>query len=148
MAYGTYSARVVVCCEDADGETAREIGVTMKVRRVRREAPQAARAEPPRDRAAFGDAPTLADAIGAFQATLAARTPRTAATYRSALSRFAELLRDRGHDPATLTPDLLPSPLLAVRRRLLRAHDIGRPRGRRTSRPGAASGARRSRPGS
>lgn len=84
----------------------------MKVRRVRREAPQAARAEPPRDRAAFGDAPTLADAVGAFQATLAARTPRTAATYRSALSRFVEFLRDRGHDPATLTTDLLPATIL------------------------------------
>jgi site-specific recombinase XerD len=84
----------------------------MRVRSLRREAPQPVRAERSSHFAASGDAPTLAAAIDAFQATLAARTPRTAATYRSALNRFVEFLRDRGHDPATLTTELLPATIL------------------------------------
>lgn len=49
--------------------------------------------------------PTLAAAIAAFDETLRAKSPRTAANYRSALNRLREFVRERGADPAVMTTD-------------------------------------------
>jgi len=46
--------------------------------------------------------PPLAHALDAFAESLAARSPRTRATYASALRRFVEFLETRGAAPATL----------------------------------------------
>lgn len=57
-------------------------------------------------------APTLTDAITAFDQTLLAKSPATATNYRSALRRFAEFLPSLGLDSATLTTDQLPATVL------------------------------------
>lgn len=49
--------------------------------------------------------PVIAEAIAAFGATLAAKSPRTATNYRSALNRFCEFLRDQGHDSNVMTSE-------------------------------------------
>ncbi len=56
--------------------------------------------------------PTLAAAIAAFDATLAAKSPRTATNYRSAVNRLCEFLRESDLDPQTLTTDHLSATLL------------------------------------
>ncbi len=57
-------------------------------------------------------APLLSDAIAAFQATLIAKSPRTATNYASALRRFGEFLPALGVDLATASTDQLPADAL------------------------------------
>ncbi len=58
------------------------------------------------------DPVTVAMARTLFESTLAAKSPRTAANYHSALNRFVEFLRER-HGPAdTVTCDALPAAVL------------------------------------
>ena len=73
---------------------------------------QLAAAAPPAPAQSARRLPTLAAAEDEFLASLAGRSPRTAATYRTALGRFREFLRSRGLDPAEVssdafTPDVL-----------------------------------------
>jgi len=56
--------------------------------------------------------PILSDATASFLATLIAKSPRTAANYRSALARFDEFLPSLNQDPTTVTTDCLPSDVL------------------------------------
>lgn len=56
--------------------------------------------------------PVIAEAIAAFGATLAAKSPRTATNYRSALNRFCEFLRDQGHDPNVMTSERIGASVL------------------------------------
>jgi site-specific recombinase XerD len=55
---------------------------------------------------------TVAGARTLFEATLAAKSPRTAANYRSALNRFAEFLRERYAAADGLNCDALPAAIL------------------------------------
>jgi integrase len=56
--------------------------------------------------------PTLPVATAAFVDSLVAKSPRTAALYRSALARFAEFLRAEGRDPEALATDGLDGAVL------------------------------------
>jgi site-specific recombinase XerD len=57
-------------------------------------------------------APLLAEAIDRFGAALIAKSPRTAANYKSALRRFVEFLPALGLEPGSLTTDRLPPDVL------------------------------------
>jgi site-specific recombinase XerD len=52
--------------------------------------------------------PLLGDALAAFHDSLVARSPRTRATYASALRRFVEFLETRGPNPAARPVQALP----------------------------------------
>ncbi len=56
--------------------------------------------------------PTLAAATRAFGTSLVAKSPRTAANYHSALARFAEYLRDQGHNPDVMSTSELEGSVL------------------------------------
>lgn len=64
------------------------------------------------DYGADGGYPTLAAAIERFSATLVAKSPHTAANYRSALRRLQEFLPAVGLEPLTATTDQLPADVL------------------------------------
>ena len=55
---------------------------------------------------------SLDQAAAAFEATLIAKSPRTAANYRSALARLRDFLRAGGHDPGAVRTADLPGTLL------------------------------------
>ena len=80
------------------------------------EAPMRLQAERSRQRAGAQDllnrSVTIQDAIAAFGTTLAAKSPRTATNYRSALNRFCEFLRDQDHDPSVMTSEQIPGTVL------------------------------------
>lgn len=59
-----------------------------------------------------GAVPTVAAAAAAYQAGLAARTPHTAAKYRTALDRFLAYLRAAGADLECLSTVALPATIL------------------------------------
>lgn len=58
------------------------------------------------------DYPTVVDAISRFDAELVAKSPETRKTYRKALRRFEESLRDHDADPESLATNELPQIVL------------------------------------